>query len=133
MTLFPKGTAFKAKCETSGFQCVEMLTNKPWNYQTDYFGIAGTVYCMLFGNYMKVREECGAWKTEGTFRRLPNGELWVEFFHTLLNIPDCHSLSPLQALREKLTRSFQMVYANKVKSQRNRLVILLLENKPTRK
>ncbi|XP_073484153.1 mitotic checkpoint serine/threonine-protein kinase BUB1 [Aquarana catesbeiana] len=133
MTLFPKGTAFKAKCETSGFQCVEMLTNKPWNYQTDYFGIAGTVYCMLFGNYMKVREDCGAWKTEGTFRRLPNGELWVEFFHTLLTIPDCHSPSPLQALREKLTRTYQMMYTNKVKSLRNRLVILLLENKPTRK
>ncbi|NXD02293.1 BUB1 kinase, partial [Certhia familiaris] len=33
MKLFPEGTAFTARCETSGFQCVEMLTNKPWNYQ----------------------------------------------------------------------------------------------------
>ncbi|XP_018428474.1 PREDICTED: mitotic checkpoint serine/threonine-protein kinase BUB1 [Nanorana parkeri] len=133
LTLFPTGTAFKAKCETSGFQCVEMLTNKPWNYQTDYFGVAGTVYCMLFGNYMKVHEECGVWKTEGNFRRMPDGELWVNFFHTLLNIPDCHSPSPLQALREKLTRTFQMMYTSKIKSLRNRLVIRLLENKPTRR
>lgn len=33
MKLFPEGTAFTAKCETSGFQCIEMLTQKPWNYQ----------------------------------------------------------------------------------------------------
>nr|DBA26997.1 TPA: hypothetical protein GDO54_011181 [Pyxicephalus adspersus] len=88
---------------------------------------------MLFGSYMKVREECGAWKTEGSFRRLPNGELWVELFQTLLNITDCHSLSPLQALREKLTKTFQNMYANKIKSLRNRLVILLLENKTSRR
>ncbi|XP_077891640.1 uncharacterized protein LOC144372096 isoform X2 [Ictidomys tridecemlineatus] len=33
MELFPKGTALTAKCQTSGFQCTEMLSNKPWNYQ----------------------------------------------------------------------------------------------------
>lgn len=133
MNLFPKGTVFTGKCETSGFQCIEMLTNKPWNYQTDYFGVAGTVYCMLFGSYMKVREEYGAWKAEGNFKRLPDRELWIDFFHTLLNIPDCHSPSPLTHLREKLTLKFHSVYAKKIKSLRNRLVILLLENKPSKK
>ncbi|KAI5935108.1 Mitotic checkpoint serine/threonine-protein kinase BUB1 [Manis javanica] len=33
MKLFPKGTTFTAKCETSGFKCTEMLSNKLWNYQ----------------------------------------------------------------------------------------------------
>ncbi|XP_075719006.1 mitotic checkpoint serine/threonine-protein kinase BUB1 [Rhinoderma darwinii] len=133
MTLFPKGTVFTGKCETSGFQCTEMLSNKPWNYQTDYFGVAGTVYCMLFGKYMKVHEANGAWKTDGNFKRKPNGELWVHFFHTLLNIPDCHSPSPLKGLREKLTLTFQTMYTKNIKSLRNKLVILLLENKPSRK
>ncbi|XP_044146037.1 LOW QUALITY PROTEIN: mitotic checkpoint serine/threonine-protein kinase BUB1 [Bufo gargarizans] len=133
MTLFPKGTVFTGKCETSGFQCIEMLSNKPWNYQTDFFGIAGTVYCMLFGNYMKVREEKGTWKTDGSFKRFPNGDLWLDFFHTLLNIPDCNNPSPLKHLREKLTRTFHAMYTQKIKSLRNRLVILLLENKPSRK
>lgn len=61
MTLFPKGTSFTAKCMTSGFQCTEMKSGRPWNYQTDYFGIAGTVYCMIFGTYMQVTQEgaCG--------------------------------------------------------------------------
>ena len=35
LKLFPKGTAFTGKCETSGFQCIEMLSNKPWNYQLE--------------------------------------------------------------------------------------------------
>lgn len=33
LDLFPEGTAFTAKCLTSGFQCTEMLSGKPWNYQ----------------------------------------------------------------------------------------------------
>uniref|UniRef100_A0A673T3V1 BUB1 mitotic checkpoint serine/threonine kinase n=1 Tax=Suricata suricatta TaxID=37032 RepID=A0A673T3V1_SURSU len=69
MKLFPKGTVFTGRCETSGFQCIEMLSNKPWNYQIDYFGVAATVHCMLFGTYMKVRNEGGVWKPEGLFRR----------------------------------------------------------------
>ncbi|XP_075452476.1 mitotic checkpoint serine/threonine-protein kinase BUB1 [Ascaphus truei] len=133
MSLFPKGTAFTGKCETSGFQCIEMLTKKPWNYQTDYFGVAGTVYCMLFGNYMKVKNEQGVWKTDSAFKRMHLSELWIEFFNTLLNIPDCHSLSPLRLLREKLMATFQDQYTHKIKYLRNRLVILLLEKKPSRK
>ncbi|XP_077139246.1 mitotic checkpoint serine/threonine-protein kinase BUB1 isoform X1 [Ranitomeya variabilis] len=133
MALFPKGTVFTGKCETSGFQCTEMLSNKPWNYQTDYFGVAGTVYCMLFGKYMKVREANGAWRPEGNFKRLQNGIVWEAFFHSLLNIPDCHSPSPLKHLREELTQHFQRMYIAKMKSLHNRLVILLLENKRSRK
>lgn len=33
MELFPEGTAFTARCLTSGFQCTEMLSGKPWSYQ----------------------------------------------------------------------------------------------------
>ncbi|EGW04965.1 Mitotic checkpoint serine/threonine-protein kinase BUB1 [Cricetulus griseus] len=49
MKLFPKGTAFTGKCETSGFQCPEMLSNKPWNYQADESAPVG--------NYEKRKEE----------------------------------------------------------------------------
>ncbi|NWV17656.1 BUB1 kinase, partial [Origma solitaria] len=133
MKLFPEGTAFTARCETSGFQCVEMLTNRPWNYQTDYFGIAATVYCLLFGTYMRLREDNGVWKPEGTFRRLANAELWKEFFESLLNIPSCHSLPSLGALRQKLKDLFCRSYAKEIKFLRNRLVVLLIENKRSRK
>uniref|UniRef100_A0A8C7BCM7 Mitotic checkpoint serine/threonine-protein kinase BUB1 n=1 Tax=Neovison vison TaxID=452646 RepID=A0A8C7BCM7_NEOVI len=133
MKLFPKGTTFTAKCETSGFQCIEMLSNKPWNYQIDYFGVAATVYCMLFGTYMKVRNEGGVWKPEGLFRRLPHLDMWSEFFHIMLNIPDCHHLPSLDLLRQKLKKIFQQHYTNKIKTLRNRLIVLLLEYKRSRK
>uniref|UniRef100_A0A8C5UJ44 BUB1 mitotic checkpoint serine/threonine kinase n=1 Tax=Malurus cyaneus samueli TaxID=2593467 RepID=A0A8C5UJ44_9PASS len=133
MKLFPEGTAFTARCETSGFQCVEMLTNRPWNYQTDYFGIAATVYCLLFGTYMRLREDNGVWKPEGNFRRLANAELWKEFFESLLNIPSCHSLPSLGALRQKLKDLFCRSYAKEIKFLRNRLVVLLIEHKRSRK
>uniref|UniRef100_A0A8C9E7H0 BUB1 mitotic checkpoint serine/threonine kinase n=1 Tax=Phocoena sinus TaxID=42100 RepID=A0A8C9E7H0_PHOSS len=133
MKLFPKGTVFTAKCETSGFQCTEMLSNKPWNYQIDYFGVAATVYCMLFGTYMKVKNEGGVWKPEGLFRRLPHLDMWNEFFHVMLNIPDCHHLPSLDLLRQKLKKVFQEHYTNKIKTLRNRLIVLLLEYKRSRK
>uniref|UniRef100_A0A6G1RVW5 BUB1 mitotic checkpoint serine/threonine kinase n=1 Tax=Hypotaenidia okinawae TaxID=2861861 RepID=A0A6G1RVW5_9GRUI len=133
MKLFPEGTAFTAKCETSGFQCIEMLTQRPWNYQTDYFGIAATVYCMLFGSYMQVKNENGVWKPDRAFRRLPNADLWKEFFESLLNIPDCHSLPLLGALRGKLRDLFLKSYTKDIKFLRNRLVVLLIEHKQSRK
>ncbi|XP_041814693.1 mitotic checkpoint serine/threonine-protein kinase BUB1 [Chelmon rostratus] len=131
MELFPEGTAFTSKCLTSGFQCTEMLSGKPWNYQTDYFGIAGTVYCMLFGTYMQVTNEGGVWRTNGAFRRNPHSDLWQEFFHTLLNVPDCGSppsLRSLRSLRCKLASVLQQNYSSKLPTLKSRLVVLLLES-----
>uniref|UniRef100_A0A3Q2UD55 Mitotic checkpoint serine/threonine-protein kinase BUB1 n=2 Tax=Fundulus heteroclitus TaxID=8078 RepID=A0A3Q2UD55_FUNHE len=128
MRLFPEGTAFTARCRTSGFQCTEMLSGKPWTYQTDYFGIAGTVFCMLFGTYMQVQNQDGVWKTNGVFRRNPHSDVWLEFFHTLLNVPDCRSLPSLQNLRFRLTAVLQQNYSSKLPTLKNRLVVKLLEN-----
>ncbi|CAL8315659.1 unnamed protein product [Merluccius merluccius] len=129
MELFPEGTAFTARCLTSGFQCTEMLSGRPWSYQTDYFGLAGSVYCMLFGTYMQVKQEDGVWKTNAVFRRNPHSELWLELFHTLLNIPDGDRLPCLRSLRRTLTAVLRETYGGgKLLSLKNRLVVLLLEN-----
>lgn len=133
MKLFPKGTVFTGKCETSGFQCPEMLSNKPWNYQVDYYGVAASIYCMLFGTYMKVKNEGGVWKPEGLFRRLPHLDMWEEFFHIMLNIPDCHNLPSLDFLRQKMNKLLEQQYSNKIKTLRNRLIVLLSEYKRSRK
>ncbi|KAM6992345.1 mitotic checkpoint serine/threonine-protein kinase BUB1 [Tautogolabrus adspersus] len=129
MELFPQGTAFTGRCLTSGFQCTEMLSGKPWNYQTDYFGIAGTVHCMLFGTYMQVTNVDGVWKTNSVFRRNPHSDMWQDFFHTLLNVPDCGSLPSLQGLRCKLTSVLQQNYSSKLPTIKSRLVVLLLESR----
>ncbi|XP_058468675.1 mitotic checkpoint serine/threonine-protein kinase BUB1 isoform X2 [Solea solea] len=131
MTLFPQGAAFTAKCLTSGFQCTEMLSGKPWNYQTDYFGIAGTVYCLLFGTYMQVTNEGGVWRTNAVFRRNPHSDLWLNFFDTLLNIPDCGSLPSLRRLRGQLTGVLQQSYSSKLSTLKSRLVVQLLESRKT--
>ncbi|KAF6723158.1 Mitotic checkpoint serine/threonine-protein kinase BUB1 [Oryzias melastigma] len=129
MELFPEGTAFTAKCLTSGFQCTEMQSGKPWSYQTDYYGIAGTVHCMLFGNYMQVTNENGVWKTNGVFRRKPHSDLWLDFFHTLLNVPGYRSPPSLTRLRRQLTAVLQENYGNKLQALKNQLVIQLLERR----
>lgn len=133
MKLFRKGTVFTGKCETSGFQCPEMLSNKPWTYQVDYYGVAATIYCMLFGTYMKVKNEGGVWKPEGHFKRLPHSDMWNEFFHVMLNIPDCHNLPSLDFLRQKMKKLLEQQYSNKIKTLRNRLNVLLLEYERSRK
>ncbi|XP_078256403.1 mitotic checkpoint serine/threonine-protein kinase BUB1 isoform X2 [Rhinoraja longicauda] len=69
MNLFPKNAVFVENCKTSGFQCIEMLSEKPWTFQADYFGIAATVYCLLFGTYLKLKKENGVWKVNAKFKR----------------------------------------------------------------
>ncbi|XP_053542019.1 mitotic checkpoint serine/threonine-protein kinase BUB1 isoform X2 [Ictalurus punctatus] len=133
MTLFPDGAQFTAHCMTSGFQCTEMLSGRPWTYQTDYFGVAGTVYCMLFGSYMQVRNDGGVWKTNGVFKRNPHSDLWQEFFHVLLNIPDCVSLPSLRVLRERLSAALLDNYSTKLLGLKNRLIVHLLESRTSRR
>ena len=36
MSLFPRGTVFNTKSGTSGFDCIEMQTGRPWTYQVQY-------------------------------------------------------------------------------------------------
>lgn len=33
MSTYPNETVFLGKVLTSGFQCIEMITNRPWSYQ----------------------------------------------------------------------------------------------------
>ncbi|KAK3506701.1 hypothetical protein QTP70_015867 [Hemibagrus guttatus] len=131
MTLFPDGAQFMAHCMTSGFQCTEMLSGRPWTYQTDYFGVAGTVHCMLFGSYMQVRNDGGVWKTNGVFKRNPHSDLWQEFFHVLLNVPDCFSLPCLRDLRLRLRDALMKNYSTKLLGLKNRLTVQILESRPS--
>ncbi|KAM8832363.1 mitotic checkpoint serine/threonine-protein kinase BUB1 [Spinachia spinachia] len=133
MQLFPEGTAFTARCLTSGFQCTEMLSGKPWSYQTDYFGIAATVHCMLFGSYMQVTTEGGVWRTNGVFRRKPHADLWQDFFHALLNVPHGGPPLSLGGLRRSLASALQENYGAKLPSLKSRMMVLLLENRKAAK
>lgn len=94
--------AFTYVVETENFTCCEMLESKPWKFQTDLFGIAGTIFVMLFGKYMEVEKRLNEWKITTRFPRYFNKILWEQFFDTLLNVPSCTAMPNLQELRSTI-------------------------------
>lgn len=102
MDAYGKNDKFTYVVNTENFTCCEMLDNKPWTYQTDLFGIAGTAHVLLFGKYMKVYKKLGRWEITTRFPRYFKEAIWIEFFSTLLNIPDCDTLPNLQELKARI-------------------------------
>ncbi|WVF67371.1 hypothetical protein IAT40_002126 [Kwoniella sp. CBS 6097] len=87
LTLYPAGEkqTFVVDWQTDERDCAEMRENRPWSYQTDYFGLAGIAYCMLFGKYMGTKQVDGAWKIDQPLKRYWQSTLWDAFFNILLN------------------------------------------------
>lgn len=63
--------------------------------------------------------------------RNPHSDLWLDLFHTLLNIPDSGSLPSLRSLHCRMNTVLQENYGNKLPTLKSRLVVLLLENRKT--
>jgi len=54
-------------------------------YHLDYFGIAGSAYCLLFGKYIEVSTAKNRWVVKGTFKRWWQVKMWNQFFDDMLN------------------------------------------------
>uniref|UniRef100_A0A146KPK8 Mitotic checkpoint serine/threonine-protein kinase BUB1 n=3 Tax=Lygus hesperus TaxID=30085 RepID=A0A146KPK8_LYGHE len=106
MTLFPEGTKFSRVVTTEGFQCNEMKEQRSWTYQTDLYGLAGTIHCLLLGEYMKVTKKNDEWKLQKGLPRNMKRELWDPIFHQLLNVPSCDQLPNLTEIRKTLEGAF---------------------------
>jgi len=95
--MFPRGQTFIAEWATDARDCVEMREGRPWTYQADYFGLAGIVYCMLYGKYIETssivlvtpppqqRTNRPRYKLATAFKRYWQAELWTRLFDVLLN------------------------------------------------
>lgn len=91
--LFPPGQQFIADWATDERDCFEVRENKPWTYETDYFGLAGIIYCMLFGKYIQASsltlyaDEFGMQrrKIATPFKRYWQTDIWNRLFDALLN------------------------------------------------
>jgi checkpoint serine/threonine-protein kinase len=86
--LFPAGQTFIAEWSVDERDCLEMRENRPWTFQTDYFGLAGIIYCMLFGKYIQsssLTGPPGEYKIATPFKRYWQTDLWSRLFHLLLN------------------------------------------------
>ncbi|XP_023933818.2 uncharacterized protein LOC112042867 [Bicyclus anynana] len=102
MSLFPEGTTFRELIATEGFTCTEMREGKPWTYQTDLYCLAGTIFVILMGNYMKVTNRLGQWNIDKKLPRYMKNSLWDKIFTTLLNVPDCNNLPDLMDLKSEV-------------------------------
>jgi checkpoint serine/threonine-protein kinase len=116
--VFPQGQTFVAEWATDARDCVEMRDGRPWTYQADYFGLAGIVYCMLYGKYIEASsivpvtpEQANGprYKLAMTFKRYWQADLWTSLFDVLLNpcsvnpdgaLPVSDTLAPLRVEME---------------------------------
>lgn len=101
MDFYENGQKFTCVVETENFMCCEMQEGKPWTFQTDLFGIAGTAHVLLFGKYMEVEKGVLSWAIKSRFPRYFNKFLWEQFFNALLNVPNCDSMPNLQAIKDQ--------------------------------
>lgn len=109
LTLFDSGTQrFVADWKTDARDCPAMRRGDPWSFETDYFGLAGVCYCLLFGKFIATETEGGKVKVDQGFKRYWQVNLWTKVFDTLLNPYDDEDgergpiLDKLRELREAL-------------------------------
>ena len=119
---FPVDQEFLADWPTDAKDCPEMREGLPWTYQPDYFGLAGIIYCMLYGKYFEDNSIVSHPGKDGqprynlavSFKRYWQVDLWAKLFDLLLNptlvredgsLPLCPELG---ALREEMEGALVM-------------------------
>ncbi|GBF65152.1 checkpoint serine/threonine-protein kinase [Trichophyton mentagrophytes] len=106
MRVFKPEVQFIADWKVGRHECVEMRECRPWTYQADLYGLAGTIYVMLFGKYMEVSQvtertsdgpgspslgnERGVgaqkmYRIKESLKRYWEREIWSDVFDLLLN------------------------------------------------
>jgi hypothetical protein len=88
--LFQPGQKFIGDWPTDSRDCIEMREGRPWTYQTDYAGLAGIIYCMMFGKYIEIAEVSNPngvrrFKVGTPLKRYWQTDIWNRVFDVLLN------------------------------------------------
>jgi checkpoint serine/threonine-protein kinase len=113
--MFPFGQEYIADWPMDERDCSEMREGRPWTYQTDYFGLAGIIYCMLFGKYIQASSVAlvvsdsdspvQRYKISTPLKRYWQGDIWNKLFDVLLNpclvkpngaLPICEELAVIR-------------------------------------
>ncbi|XP_055606747.1 uncharacterized protein LOC129754614 [Uranotaenia lowii] len=102
LKLFRPNTTFTKVVTTECFTCIEMIEKRPWTFQPDLYGVAGTTHVMLFGKYMEVEKDIINWHIKTRMPRYFRKHVWDHYFGALLNIRDCNEMPNLQKLRSIL-------------------------------
>ncbi|KAK2740281.1 hypothetical protein FQN57_006161 [Myotisia sp. PD_48] len=105
MHAFLPTVQFIADWKVAAHECTEMKEFRPWTHQIDLYGLAGTIYIMLFGKYMEVCPVNGAkngggpngdtisgglggrkiYRIKESLKRYWEREIWSEVFDLCLN------------------------------------------------
>ncbi|KAM0329827.1 hypothetical protein ACHAQA_003991 [Verticillium albo-atrum] len=93
MRNFGPETQFVADWKTGAHDCAEMREGRPWTWQIDYHGLAGVIYCLLFGRYIEtVRCDQGGigsagrkYRVRESLKRYWQTDIWGACFDLLLN------------------------------------------------
>ena len=124
-SLFPArhSQQFIADWPTDDRDCFEIREGRPWTYQTDYFGLAGIVYCMLFGRYIEASSVMHApdstdsepiYQISTPFKRYWQTDILTRLFDMLLNpcrvredrsLPICEELGSIRVEMERWLQS----------------------------
>ena len=124
-SLFPAhhSQQFIADWPTDDRDCFEIRDGRSWTYQTDYFGLAGIIYCMLFGKYIEASSVTHApestdsepiYKIATPFKRYWQTDILTRLFDTLLNpcrvrgdrsLPICDELGSFRVEMERWLQS----------------------------
>ncbi|KAI0833466.1 hypothetical protein BC628DRAFT_1335195 [Trametes gibbosa] len=148
--LFPAGQRFVAEWPTDARDCFEAREGRPWTFQTDYFGLAGIVFCMLYGKYIEAASVVPApdgddapvrYKLAVPFKRYWQGELWTRLFDLLLNptlvrphgkLPVCDELATLRGEMEVWLQANCNRASNSLKGLLKKVGLAILGGKDAR-
>ncbi|CAK9441330.1 uncharacterized protein LODBEIA_P51990 [Lodderomyces beijingensis] len=82
---FDANARFVTRVPVDESDCVEMNEGRSWKYEADYYGVAGVVHTLLFGEYIKIDKTGTRVKLKNGFKRYWQRDLWMELFDLLLN------------------------------------------------
>ena len=126
LSLFPLGTKFKSNWKTDQQDCPEMRENRPWSYEADYYGLAGVIFCMLFGHYIEtVKVQNDRYKLKSSLKRYWQQDIWGPLFDLLINSGNHGSTlkSDLRSYRERME-----LYLERDSGMKLRNIVLNLES-----
>jgi len=92
-------------------QDLPQVEGRQGKYHLDYFGIAGSAYCLLFGKYIEVSTVKNKWVVKDNFKRWWQVKLWTQFFDDMLN-PKTEEKKFLPSLLNWRTRLLKLFEEN---------------------
>ncbi|CAB4255288.1 similar to Saccharomyces cerevisiae YJL013C MAD3 Subunit of the spindle- assembly checkpoint complex, which delays anaphase onset in cells with defects in mitotic spindle assembly [Maudiozyma barnettii] len=129
MSLFPQGTTFKSDWKTDQQDCSQMRLGKEWTFEADYYGLAGIIHSLLFGQFIDtIRLPNNKYKLRKPFKRYWHTEIWEDIFNLLLNSGDNnYGELPVTSKLRTLRQSLENILEQDSNSDKLRRIVLDLE------